>query len=148
LWPAFIAPVVIGFALFLRGWRDTQATGRFDRENNPLQFKNALQLAVVFQIVMFAVTWARQHFGQQGIVGSAFILGAFEVDALTISMAQLTKSGTPAHVAAQAVTVGVLANTLVKLSMALALGRGRFRPLAAAGLAFMALALAAWVWWR
>jgi len=148
LWPAFLAPAAIGVVLFLRGWRDTQATGRLDHHDNPLQFKSALQLAVVFQVVLFAVTLARQHFGQQGLVGSALFLGAFEVDALTISMAQLTKSGTPAQVAAEAVAVGILANTVVKLTIALALGRGRFRPLAGAGLAAMALALGAWVAWR
>ena len=55
-------------------------------------------------------------------------------------------TGTPPAVAAQAVTVGILANTLVKLGIALVIGRGRFRPLAAAGLALMALVLGAAAW--
>ena len=148
LWPGFLAPAAIGVVLVLRGIGDTQATGHFDREGNPLQFKNALQMALVFQVVLFAVSYARQQFGQQGILASASILGAFDVDALTISMAQLTKSGTAADLAARAITIGVLANTIVKLAIALVLGRGRFRPLAAVGLGLMAIALGAWALWR
>ena len=74
------------------------------------------------------------------------LLGLFDVDALTISMAQLTKSGTPVDVAAHAITVGVLSNTLVKLGIALVLGRGAYRPLAAIGLALMAATLAAFLY--
>jgi hypothetical protein len=47
-------------------------------------------------------------------------------------------------VAAHAVTMAILANTLVKLRIALVLGRGRFQPLAGAGLALIVAAL---MWW-
>lgn len=146
VWPGFVAPVVIGGILSLRGLRDTSATPHGDRSGNPLQFKNALQMALIFQVVVFAVSYARQRFGQQGILGSAYILGAFDVDALTMSMAQLTRSGTAPELAARAVIIGILANTIVKLTIALALGRGRFRPLAAIGLALMAVVLGAWIY--
>ncbi len=75
-------------------------------------------------------------------------MGAFDMDALTISMAQMTKNGTSAALAARAVTIGVLSNTIVKLGIAVVLGRGRFRPLAAAGLTLMAVALLAAALWR
>jgi uncharacterized membrane protein (DUF4010 family) len=146
LWPAFIAPMAIGVILLSRGLRSESHARSLDVEQNPLQFKAALQMALVFQIVLFGVAYARVHFGQQGIVGSAFLLGAFDVDALTLSMANLTRTGTPPGVAAQAVIVGILANTLVKLAIALVLGHGRFRPLASTGLAGMAAALGAAAW--
>ena len=146
LWPAFIAPMAIGVILLFRGLRSEGHARRLDVEQNPLQFKAALQMALIFQIVLVGVAYARVHFGQQGIVGSAFLLGAFDVDALTLSMANLTRTGTPAGVAAQAVIVGILANTLVKLAIALVLGHGRFRPLASTGLAGMAAALGAAAW--
>ncbi len=146
LWPAFVAPMAIGVILLFRGLRSESHARSLDVEQNPLQFKAALQMALVFQIVLFGVAYARVHFGQQGIVGSAFLLGAFDVDALTLSMANLTRTGTPPGVAAQAVIVGILANTLVKLAIALVLGHGRFRPLASTGLAGMAAALGAAAW--
>lgn len=146
LWPAFVAPIVIGVALFLRGLREKGTSGTLSREDNPLQFKAALQMALLFQAVLFAVSYARGRFGDQGVVTSALLLGLFDVDALTISMTQLTTSGTPADVAARAVTVGVLANTLVKLGIALVLGRGAYRPLTGIGLALMAATLAAFLY--
>jgi uncharacterized membrane protein (DUF4010 family) len=148
LWPSCVAPVAIGAILFFRGLHDTGRTDRLQDDSNPLQFKNALQMAVAFQLVLLGVTYARTHFGQQGVLGSAAVMGAFDVDAVTISMAQMTKSGAPAALTARAVTIGVLSNTIVKLGIAVVIGRGRFRPLAAAGLVLMALALVAAVWWR
>ena len=146
LWPGLVAPAAIGVVLLLRGLHGEARGQDLEAEPNPLQFKFALQMAVMFQAVLIAVAYARSHFGQQGILGSAFLLGAFEVDALTLSMAHLANTGTPAAVAAEAVTIGILSNTLVKLSIALALGRGAFRPLAATGLALMAVALGVAVW--
>ena len=148
LWPACLAPVAIGMILLFRGLHDTSGPHRVMPERNPLQFREALQMALVFQLVLFGVAFARGRFGQQGILGSAALLGAFEIDGLTISLAQLTKTGMPADLAAKAVTIGVLSNTVVKLAIALVLGRGRFRPLAAAGLGLMAVALAAAIIWR
>ena len=148
LWPGFVAPVMAGTLLFLLGLRETGRSDRLERDDNPLQLKHAIQMALVFQAVLFAVSYARGHFGDQGVFGSAFLLGAFDVDALTLSMAQLTKAGTNAETTAKAVAIGILSNTLVKLAIALALGRGSFRPLAGTGLAMIAAALGAWIIWR
>lgn len=148
IWPNFVVPMIIGVVLTLRGWHDSTGPDHFAREGNPLQFKNALQMAVLFQGVLLAAAYARVSLSQQGILGSAALLGAFDVDALTISMAQFVRTGTPVEVAARAVTIGILSNTMVKLGIALVIGRGRFRPLTVAGLGVMALALTAAILWR
>jgi uncharacterized membrane protein (DUF4010 family) len=145
LWPALVAPFVIG-AVFawigmLRPGRDPSTT---DTDKNPLQIVAALQMAVMFQIVLFGVAYAHQRFGSQGLTGSAALLGLTDVDALTVSMARVTNTGvTPADAAAFAVTLGIFVNTLVKLGIAIAFGRGRFRWMAAIGLAMIAAALGA-----
>ncbi|MEZ5318247.1 MAG: DUF4010 domain-containing protein, partial [Vicinamibacterales bacterium] len=147
LWPAFVAPAAIGLALLLRGLRHPAKAGPPDEDRNPLQFVAALQMVLLFQAVLFGVALARDVFGHAGIYGSAAVLGLVDMDALTISMARLVVAGTAAEAAARAVTIGVLANTCVKLGITLVVGRGRFRPLAAAGLAGMAAALAAALYW-
>ena len=63
------------------------------------------------------------------------------MDALTISMAHQTAAGTPPGITSQAVIVGVIANTLVKVTIALGIGRGTFRSITAIGLLLMAVAL-------
>ena len=149
LWPALVTPFVIGGLL---AWRDVrrpqEAATDIEVERNPLQFRAALQMALLFQVVLFGVAFATATFGSAGLYGSAAFLGLTDVDALTLSMAKLTTAGTAGTEAARAVTIGVLTNTVVKLGIAVGLGRGRFRPLAATGLVLMALSLVAALVWR
>ncbi|MFI5177837.1 MAG: MgtC/SapB family protein [Vicinamibacterales bacterium] len=147
LWPACVVPALIGVTLTFRGLRESHAADRLEREDNPLQFRSAIKMTLFFQGVLFAVWLATSRLGTQGLYGSAAVLGLVEMDALTISLARLTASGTAAEITARAVTVGIIANTVVKLGIALVVGRGRFRPLAAIGLAFMAAALGAALIW-
>jgi uncharacterized membrane protein (DUF4010 family) len=147
LWPAFVAPVAIGLVFFFIGLGQTNHAGKIEKERNPLQFRAALEMAAIFQVVIWISAYAKQRFGGMGLVGSGALLGLVDMDALTISMAQQTAAGTPAEVASQAVVVGVFANTIVKLLIALGIGRGAFRAITAVGLALMAMALGAWAYW-
>jgi len=145
LWPAFVAPALIGLVLFLRGIRDAGGATRATGPANPLEIRAALQMTLVFQVVLFGVNLAESWFGNAGLYASSAVLGLTDVDALTVSMAQRTSGGTPPDLAAAALTVGVLTNTLVKTTLALVIGRGRYRVLAGTGLALMAVALLAWL---
>ena len=145
LWPAFVAPVLIGLVLFVRGLRDVGRADRGSGPKNPLAIVAALQMAALFQVVLFGVSLAQARFGDAGLYASAAVLGLTDVDALTVSMAQRAAASTPATVAASALTLGILANTLVKTMIALAIGRGRYRLRTVAGLGFMAIALGAWL---
>lgn len=150
LWPAFVVPTGIAVALTVRQLRKRTPTpapaSRDNGEQNPLQVSAALQMAAVFQLVLFAVALATRWFGQAGIFGSAAILGLADMDALTISMANMVGTGTVPIVAARAVVIGVTANTIVKLTIAAVIGRGHFRTLTVAGLAAIAVALIAAFW--
>jgi uncharacterized membrane protein (DUF4010 family) len=143
VWPAFVAPMVVGIALLAFSLRKPVAASGSLREKNPLQLTTALQMAAIFQAVLFVVGYARSNFGTQGVLGTAFPLGALDVDALTLSMAELSKTGTAQAIAAKAIVIGILSNTLVKLGFVLVLGRGSFRVVAGIGLGLMAAALAA-----
>ncbi|MGE0591791.1 MAG: MgtC/SapB family protein [Vicinamibacterales bacterium] len=149
LWPAFVLPLGIGLLLVGRGLREPQAApAAAPPDQNPLRVGAALQMAVLFQVVLVVVTHVTARFGAGGLYASAVALGLTDVDALTVSMARLTGEATPAQVTAAAVTIGVLTNTLVKLGITVTLGGGAFRARAAVGLALMALALAGALAWR
>ena len=142
LWLAFVVPALVGALLAIHGLRDPGDPGPVEADRNPLQFRAAIQMAVLFQGVVLAVNFATDRFGAQGLFGSAAVLGLTDVDALTLSMARLATTGMDPGTVARALLTGILANTLVKLALAIVLGRGRFRVLAAAGLSAMAAALA------
>jgi uncharacterized membrane protein (DUF4010 family) len=134
LWYA-VPPAIVGagfVAVALRRGRAHAGTVE-PEERSPLRLLSAIQLVVVFQVVLLAVPWARDLWGATGVLASAALLGLTDVDALTYSMARLGSTGDPA-LAARAIAVGILANTLLKLALTLALGAPRFRRTAAPGL--------------
>ena len=108
---------------------------------NPLQLAAALQMAVLFQAVLMAVYLIRDTWGQSGVFTSAAVLGLTDVDALTVSMARGVALTVSPAVAAAAIAVGVLANTAMKLGLAVFLGAPRFRAIAGGALALMLVAI-------
>jgi len=137
--PAAVAAVVTAFGL-RRSPAEPESSASL---NNPLQLATALPMAVLFQVVLMVVFVAREWWGSSGVITSAAILGLTDVDALTASMARgVARTGSPA-VAATAIAVGVLANTAMKLGLALFLGNRTFRLIAGGALALMLATLAA-----
>jgi len=147
LWPAFLAPVAVGLILLARGVTPTDTADTPTADQNPLHLGAALQMVVVFQVVLFGVSFAESRFGAAGLYGSAAALGLTDVDALTLSMSQRAMADTPLQVATTALLIGVFANTVVKTGIALVIGRGAFRLYATAGLAALAVTLAVWLMW-
>ena len=139
--PLIAAPFLVGVAaVLIGGRRPRQERPDVHTLQNPLQFGAALQMAVLFQAVLFLVDGVRAAWGDVGLVVSGAILGLADVDALMISMAHTTAGGGAAGAPATAVAVGILANTLFKLALATSLSRPPFRRTAAVGLAAMAAA--------
>lgn len=109
---------------------------------NPLRLGAAIQMALAFQVVLFAMGWMEAGFGSSGVYATAFVTGLTDLDALTYSMSRLG-GGLSAALAARALAVGVVANTLFKLGLGAVVGRGEFRHRVVAGLAATALATGA-----
>jgi uncharacterized membrane protein (DUF4010 family) len=139
--PLIAAPFLVGVAAVLIGLRrPRQERPEVSTLRNPLQVGAALQMAVLFQAVLFAVEGVRAAWGDVGLIVSGAILGLADVDALMISMAHTAGAGGSAAAPAMAVAVGILSNTLFKLALAMSLSRPPFRRTAGIGLAAMALA--------
>ena len=143
LLPYLAAPFLVAIAFALLGLRRTSGDGKPDAATNPLGLKSALQLAALFQVVLFAVHGAKEIWGDLGLVVSGAILGLADMDALTISMARSAAESSMLSVAAQAIAMGVLSNTIFKMAVTLLIGRGAVQTLAAGGLAAAAIASAA-----
>jgi hypothetical protein len=113
---------------------------------NPLAFASSLQMALAFQVVLFAIAWVQQAVGTTGVLLSATLLGLTDVDALTMSMTRYGADPTHVRVAAAAIGIGVLSNTMLKLALVVSIGGPRFRARAAAGLLMLAAAAAVGIW--
>jgi uncharacterized membrane protein (DUF4010 family) len=130
-----VAPALLGAAFIAWGFRRAGTeTQEADGTANPLQFRSALQMALLFQLVLFGVTAVRQRWGDTGILWSGLMLGLTDMDALVISMAKQARDHEQISNAAVSTVVGTLSNTAMKLGLAAAFGSDRFRALAVGGL--------------
>jgi uncharacterized membrane protein (DUF4010 family) len=137
LLPYLALPALLGAGILVWGFLQRHRYARDDSEfkdRNPLRLVSAIQLAVAFQVVLMALSFVRERFGSTGITASAAVLGLTDVDALTFSMSRLGTSEELVRLAAQSIAVGILANTTLKLGLALVLGSAAFRWRTAIGL--------------
>jgi uncharacterized membrane protein (DUF4010 family) len=113
---------------------------------SPLNLRAALQLALAFQIAIVAIRLAQDRFGHVGVLTSAVLLGLTDMDALTFSMARHGAAVAGVPLAAKAIAVGMLSNTALKWSLAMALGQPMLRRVAGFGLFALGLASAVGLW--
>lgn len=143
LLPYVAAPFLLGSVVLAYWLRSDAVPHTKETANvNPLQVWPALQMAATFQVVLFGVAAVRQLFGDAGLLATGAVLGLTDVDALTISMAKSAGAGVAPEIAAQAIAIGILANSVMKAAMAAALGNREFGRRTGGALAVMTVALA------
>jgi uncharacterized membrane protein (DUF4010 family) len=140
LWPAATCGAA-WLVVALRKKRDTESVAG-SPPKSPLRLRAAILMAVMFQIALSGIALVQAQWGAAGLYPTAAALGLTDVDALTVSMSRLA-GGVTSDMAAKAVVIGVLANTLLKMGLATGIGVGQFRRLAMLGLATLAVAAAA-----
>jgi uncharacterized membrane protein (DUF4010 family) len=105
----------------------TQAMG------NPLNFRLALQFALVYMAVRLLVAYAMDRHGAAGTYVAAVLSGTTDMDAITLSLARSSREG-GLEVARNAVLLAGASNTLFKLGIALVLADRKVVRLVAIGL--------------
>ena len=88
---------------------------------NPFSLTAAAKFALVFAAVLLLVKVTQFYFPGGGVYIVAALAGLTDVDAITLSMAEYAKANSPT-VAALAVVIAALSNTVVKCGMVVTLG--------------------------
>jgi uncharacterized membrane protein (DUF4010 family) len=143
LLPLLALPLAVGSVFVVRDWRQREPDGSGATAappGNPLRLAMAIRMALLFQIAMTAIDYARARWPTPGLYATAAALGLTDVDALTVGMSRPSEP-ISAILAARAISVGILANTALKLSMAQVLGTPAFRSSVLMGLGALAAAL-------
>jgi uncharacterized membrane protein (DUF4010 family) len=115
--------LVAGFLL----WRQSSKTEAKLALPNPLDLKSAVVFAAVLTLALVLSRLAQAAWGEGGVFGVATIAGAFDADAVTISMGRLSAGELSDQVAARAIVIAVLVNTAFKVVLALGAGAQRYR---------------------
>ena len=140
--PAAAGLVFVGVALW-RGREEKGPAGKATEPKNPLRLMGAIQMVVLFQVVLWILHFVRERLGESGVVGSAALVGLTDMDALTFSATELAKNGIAPSVAARSLLIGMISNTLFKAGVAGALGGAGFRLRVVAALGTFAALFAA-----
>ena len=88
---------------------------------NPFSLTAAAKFAVAFAVVLLLVKVTQFYFPGGGVYIVAALAGLTDVDAITLSMAEYAKANPPT-VAAIAVVIAAISNTVVKCGMVATLG--------------------------
>jgi uncharacterized membrane protein (DUF4010 family) len=150
-WLVFIALPGLFFALW--SWRhfaphepSGEKAGREVR--NPLSLRVAIQFAILYALIVLLVRWADDGFGGAGVYWASFFSGLTDLDAISLSLAQLQRAGSlDANELARAVIIAAGANSLLKGAMAFALGGRTMRTPVAAVLGSTVLLSVLAAWW-
>ncbi len=88
--------------------------------SNPFDLVSAIKFGLLYAAVLLVARTAQLYFGDPGIYISSLISGLVDVDAITLSLAQLSRSGEVGMmVAANAIVLATIANTFLKGVMVL-----------------------------
>ena len=84
--------------------------------SNPFELGPALSFGLLFAVILVISRAAQLWFGETGIYATAVFAGSVDVDAITLSMAQMSREpgGLSQTVAGQAIVLAAIVNTLLK----------------------------------
>jgi len=149
---ATLAGVALAATLVLRrqSRRATAGTAQVASSQNPLELRTAIRFGLLYAGISLGARAAGLYFGDAGFYAAGALAGISDVDAITLSMANLAaEHPDSAQVAARTIAIAAVSNTLTKSGIALTLGSDSLRrtllpialALGAAGIAAVWLAL-------
>ncbi len=124
--PAVLVMATITYAFAAWHWhwsRQAESGGEVlpEASANPLQLRTALQFGGLLALIMLAAAGAKEWLGDAGIYLLAAVSGINDVDAITLSVANLARNGLDDVVAANAIALAAAVNTVVKGGVAVTL---------------------------
>ncbi len=131
VWPALLAMALPG--IFYAAWvllirRSQMKLIEAPELKNPLSLVTAIKFAAIYAIVTLVVRAVAEEEISQGMLAVSFFSGLTDMDAITLSTIDATKTGGMGEsLAARLIIVAVIANTLAKAAIALLLGSTTMR---------------------
>ncbi|MCJ7716546.1 MAG: DUF4010 domain-containing protein, partial [Anaerolineales bacterium] len=130
IWPTMAGMGFVGliYALYLY----FSQTAIDDEElslSNPFELSTAIKFGLIYALVLLIIKSAELYIGANGIYITSFIAGLADVDAITLSISDLTRSGgsIPLNTGKVAVTIAILSNTISKGILVFSLGSKSLR---------------------
>lgn len=150
LWLPMVAGGAAGLA-YCAYLHLAQRSGTDEQEGdfaNPFRLGPALAFGALYALILVSANAAQMYFGETGVYASSLLSGLANVDAITLSLAELSQSPEELDLrtAARAIVLATASNTVVKGGIVLGAGSAALRKaivpgmlvtLAALGVAFL-----------
>ncbi len=128
---AALAPpvaIMLGVMLLVSGvlwWQNRMSKTELPKQHNPTELRTALLFVVLFALVLVGTAAAREHLGAGGLYVVAALSGLTDMDAITLSSAQMAGSGNGSLATSMVwrlIVIASLANIVFKTATVAALG--------------------------
>jgi len=130
IWPVMTAMGFSGllYALYLY-FSQTAVDEEELNLSNPFELGPAIKFGLIFALVLFVTKAAEVYIGEKGLYFTSFLAGLADVDAITLSIAGLTKSGQGIALSTgrTAIILAAIANTAAKGVLVFSLGSRSLR---------------------
>lgn len=138
VWIPLTAGLVVCFIYCIYLYR-TQPSNKQEEEDefkNPFELGPALTFGLLYGVILLAANAAKLYLGNTGVYFSSIASGLADVDAITLSMAELSREGQSLdlHTAARAIILAAASNTVVKGGIVLSAGSAALRKVILPGL--------------
>lgn len=115
---------------------------------NPAQLKSSLVFGLLYALILLAVAFVEDTFGDSGLYLLSIIGGLAKKDAITLSLAQSIKSGMATELGWRLIMTGVLSNFAFKIVLTYMMGSRKLAKLVTAtfSVAIVVGLLLMWLW--
>lgn len=128
--PPLVAMLAVCCVVVMVAFRfNRERSAELPAQENPAELKSALIFGALYAVVILAVAAAKDHFGSSGLYTVAVLSGLTDMDAITLSTAQLVNGGTlEPNTGWRVILVAAMSNLAFKSGIVAALGdRGLLR---------------------
>ena len=138
VWLPLTAALVVCFTYCIYLYR-TQPSDKQEEQDefkNPFELGPALTFGLLYAVILLAANAAKLYLGNTGVYLSSIASGLADVDAITLSVAELSRDGQnlDLRTAARAIILAAASNTLVKGGIVLSAGSKALRKVILPGL--------------
>lgn len=132
----FVGLLYIGFLFFSQ-----RSAEKGDVQfSNPFDLGSAIKFGLLYGVVLLVSRAAQMYLGDTGILLSSLISGIADVDAISLSMAELSSTGVvELETASRAIVIAAMSNTVVKGGIALMGGSPALRKALLPGILLMSI---------
>jgi len=130
IWPAMAAMGISGllYALYLY-FSQTAIDEEELNLSNPFELGPAIKFGLLYALILLVTKAAEVYIGERGLYLTSFLAGLADVDAITLSIADLTKTGQSVALSTGkiAVILAAISNTAAKGVLVFSLGSRSLR---------------------